>query len=87
MNVVNCLGQSVLLGSSSYTDMLTGKLTTIPQTLNYASVTTALVPIPHGYYYFGVKSSLQAIPTSSPLQLFRVAIQPAPMYNNTAYIP
>ena len=84
MNVVNCMGQSILLGSQSYSDMLTGKMTTIPQSLSLASVTTALIPIPHGYYYFGVKPT--SVSSSTP-QLFRVSIQPAPVFNSTPYIP
>lgn len=55
MTVVNCVGESVVLGAASYGDMLTGKMTTVSGGWSSNGISSVLVDVPHGYYYFGVK--------------------------------
>lgn len=74
VNVINCMGESVLLGSSSYQDMLTGKMTDLQSSNIYSNngIVSSVVSIPYGYYYFGIKSQ-----NVTKLQLFRLELQPA----------
>ena len=71
------------MGSSDFGDVMTGKMTEIGDMWYKDGVTTVLVDVPHGYYYFGVKSI--RIPNTN--QLFRLNIQQAPKQNNKSIIP
>jgi hypothetical protein len=46
-----------VLGSSSYTDMLTGKMTDLTNIYSNNGKSSVSLTVPHGYYYFGVRSS------------------------------
>lgn len=83
VSVVNCVGQSVLLGSGSYQDVLAGGFTSIGSGWASNGVNSVLVDVPHGYYYFAVKPAT----TGNPNQLFRVSIQQAPKIANSTFIP
>lgn len=52
--------------------MQTGKMTQIANSWASAGIETVLISIPHGYYYFGVKSL-----HPDKYQLFRVNVQPS----------
>jgi hypothetical protein len=82
MNVVNCVGESVILGSNSYENMITGKMTDISTVWSNDGVSSVLVDVPHGYYYFGVKPL-----NAGAEQYFRINIQQAPKLNNKTVIP
>lgn len=80
--VTNCAGTSALLSSNSYMDMLTGKMTDIKQQATVNGVTTALVDVPHGYYYFAVKAN--APHNNQPM--FRANTQNAAILNGKPQI-
>jgi hypothetical protein len=72
MTVTNCVGISTVLATPSYSDMQTGKMTEVLSEWNGNGVTVALINIPHGYYYFGIKSANNKIVK----QTFRVNVKP-----------
>jgi|JI10StandDraft_1071094.scaffolds.fasta_scaffold6068505_1 hypothetical protein len=55
--------------------MQTGKMTEIGSYWTKNGITTAIIDVPHGYYYLGVKAVNSSIP-----QLFRANIQKAPIF-------
>jgi len=73
LTVVNCLGESSILGSSSYADVTTGKMTDLEESFNSNGVVATLSNIKHGYFYLGVRAMVPTFP-----QLFRLSVQPVP---------
>jgi len=56
LTVVSCTGNTSILASSSYTDLLTGKMTDVTNEWLGPGISVGMVDVPHGYYYLGVKS-------------------------------
>lgn len=78
LTVTSCTGNTSILASSSYTDLLTGKMTDVSVEWVKDGVSIGIVNVPHGYYYFGVKNIANG--------LFRSSVQNAPVFGDKAYI-
>jgi hypothetical protein len=82
MTVTNCIGASNVLATPSYSDMMTGQMSEIASEWSGDGVTAALVHIPRGYYYFGVKPANNRVSK----QMFRVNVQSASTINGDTVI-
>lgn len=78
LTVTSCTGNTSILASSSYADLLTGKMTDVSVEWATEGVSIGIVNVPHGYYYFGVKNRANG--------LFRTSLQSAPVFGDRAYI-
>lgn len=72
LTVTSCQGNTTLLGTHSYEDALTGKLTTLQENWSHDGISVALTDIPHGYFYFAVKN---------PQGIFRTHLGKSAIFN------